>query len=426
MFKKTKPATEKFAIVPCVGGFRTAPLNAMHYPLLARLHGFHECSWVKTEDVDLSTYVNSLIVAASIDDLIADLKDYARSCSLRIDFLGDPRLPTVKLTDLRLPKTLGTESMGPATADWEIRVQSVYGNATGSQYQLGYVRPAGTEDWWCYSQAPQSLLDALKIDKEFSFTLVGDGGPDKGLWGAVHGKDEEGKVGSLVVHWISKEDHPTDTSRRYAIGRVSLPEPIAAEKVYRRELHATVDLKWGLFYAHPGDWEDGGYAHVIQAMTNLIPGQQIEIYSAPWKEIRHAKVVVRRISKAKWHVSGHCTFSWDDPYELAQTLGVYLTDDFEWQSDEDPEDAVKRCLEEAGDEAYGCHTVSDEDCFRESLEFSQYTMEPGFDWEFDKTVFGGVEKVLRFLSDQENEGYNHDQSAWKQIQEMFSKPEGEE
>lgn len=162
-----------------------------------------------------------------------------------------------------------------------------------------------------------------------------------------------------------------------------------------------VDLKWSLWSDSKDHWI--GYsdrADVWNAMVAAFHGRGpwICVWTAPRKEIRYGRV----------NISHHCAdgyfrTEWDDPAELADTLGLTkgLNDD-EW------EDWLN----------------SDEyQAFCESLPYNEHSCngEPGVLVEFEHNA-DTFDELMKLIDESESELIQESERQWNELVEMYEKP----
>jgi hypothetical protein len=179
-----------------------------------------------------------------------------------------------------------------------------------------------------------------------------------------------------------------------------------------------IDLKWSAWTCYEDIWlerEPEAYNRLI----NLKPGERTDINSSPRKEIRYLHVSIGRLSTSTWVAEGYVTCSWDEPYELAGTLGVLIDGDTEYdeimkKAGEDHELAYK-LAEEAGYNA-----VMPLDYLQESIPHSYHTYEPGVDVDF-KFKARSLKKLMKMIDDCEDACMKDSDKAWDELETMFRK-----
>jgi len=405
---KKATVVEKFRLCKVKGGYRTVPLDPGSITLLSDICGGEQ-------------HVNDL-VKMKFKALVADIIEIAHSRRMTVQVCGNRNAePVFILRKTEYPSMQVEYPDAKLTRDWELRVNSVYGNP---HFQLACVRPAGSGEWWTAWQAPADLLNGLRASIDGSMDFAYDSGrTDSALWDVFAGKRKNVVIGSLKVYFF-KVVNPPQSGDRHAIARLKLKKGVPASRTYRMNVSASCDLKYGCFYDHPGDWQESGYSHIVSMLENLTVGQTLKIDSAPSKEIRYSSVSVTCLSACRWLVDGYIVCSWDDHCALAGTLGVYLLDDDESLPGDGSVEAVDAFLAKMSDECGEEYaTISCDEAFRESIPYSWHSMEPGVDWDFSKVVRGSFLDILKYLSLQEYIAMAHDQEEWDGVESVYRHPE---
>lgn len=168
----------------------------------------------------------------------------------------------------------------------------------------------------------------------------------------------------------------------------------------------SINLKWCLFGEHRATWLDHECGQLLEAIERIEPGKYMRILSAPSKECRHADVFVERTGQASWKISGVMTDDWDDVHDLADTYKVLLTEQLNPEDGEPPDEEDERSAFLAAYNARkgtAYQDVMSENEWRGLVPMTGHTGEPGVSLEFERRVRGGVDRLIKVLSDIEGQ-----------------------
>jgi hypothetical protein len=209
-----------------------------------------------------------------------------------------------------------------------------------------------------------------------------------------------------------------------------------------RHLDFDVDLKWSAWSAHRADWDDR-YPDIWLEIRKLQPGDTATITTAPRKEIRYGRVTIERHGLLDWRAKGYFNCSWDEPYELEDTLGIVSVEEHLWaqyfghidvdEYDDDDSPVVKAALAKYLEE-HGKWAVDDAReiaanavpvsswAWHESLPFAMSTMEPGVDNDFEvcSQFFG---ELMQLIDAEEDRAMQMSTREWNLLCDCYQKPE---
>lgn len=349
---------------------------------------------------------------------VAEIKEVAKGLGMSVQLCGNlKRSPTVILRTHHLPDEWLDPLAFPPTQTWMLRLATVFGL---SGYQVTHIAPGNLPQWWPACQAPASLVTAVHLDLQH-LTLTGCDSSQ--VWGLMHGKTTTLQLGvSELTVW---EHHPECVHLQ-----VKLAQAIPAQKTHRAQTHARVDLKWCVFPESRATWEEQGFAHVVELLDLLIPGQSLTILSAPNKECRRGRIHIQRTGAKAWKVSGAISCDWDSLSDLADTLGVCFDEDVGYQpSEEDQQDQDeeydlsehrKRFLLDYNERNRTNYTtVIPLHHFHESVPMLWDTADPGTEYQFDRNVRGDVDHLLAIMSKLEDLAMDADQRIWSDLESAY-------
>lgn len=88
-----------------------------------------------------------------------------------------------------------------------------------------------------------------------------------------------------------------------------------------RQERYDVDLKWSAWSADTSCWEERA-PDAWAVLQGLLPNEEVEIRSAPTKEIRYANILVSRSGAGLWHADGGMSEQWDQADSILGTLNL--------------------------------------------------------------------------------------------------------
>lgn len=353
-----------------------------------------------------------------IGQAVAEIKEVAKGMGISVQVCGNlKRCPTVILRTNEFPDQWLDPLAFPPTQTWLLRLASVYGT---SGYQVTHIAPGNLSQWWPASQAPASLVDAVHLDLQH---LTLSGCSNSQVWDVMHGKTSTLQLGqSELTVWENRQE--------CVHLQVKLPQAIPAQKTHRAQTHARVDLKWCVFPESRATWEEQGFAHVVEILDLLIPGQTLTILSAPSKECRRGRIHIQRTGAKAWKISGAISCDWDSLSDLADTLGVCFDEDVGYQpsqdnqNDQDEEydlsEHRKRFLRDYNERNRTNYTtVIPLHHFHESVPMLWDTADPGTEHQFDRNVRGDVDHLLAIMSKLEDLAMDEDQRIWSDLESAY-------